>query len=58
MKVQQITVGYIDHMGTDLTVVNSARVSFNKSKDVFDEQDEKGSAPRVSHGHWASSPAC
>lgn len=53
MKVQQITVDYIDHMGTDLTVVNSARVSFNKSKDVFDEQDEKLIRYLAKHDHWS-----
>ena len=34
-------VEYVDHHGCDLTVVNAARVSFNKHKDVFDEQDER-----------------
>jgi thymidylate synthase (FAD) len=29
----QIKVDYIDHMGTDLSVVNAARVSFNKDSD-------------------------
>ena len=53
MKVQQITVDYIDHMGTDLTVVNSARVSFNKSKEVFDEQDEKLIRYLAKHDHWS-----
>ena len=28
-----IEVKYIDHMGSDLTVVNAARVSFNKKSD-------------------------
>lgn len=31
----------IDHMGTDLTVVNAARVSFHKESKEFVEQDEK-----------------
>ena len=53
MKVQQITVDYVDHMGTDLTVVNSARVSFNKSKEVFDEQDEKLIRYLAKHDHWS-----
>ena len=30
MKIAPITVDYVDHMGTDLTVVNAARVSFDK----------------------------
>lgn len=34
-------VTLIDSMGNDLSVVNAARVSFAKSKEVFDEKDEK-----------------
>lgn len=30
MKTAQITAAYMDHMGTDLTVVNAARASFDK----------------------------
>ncbi len=32
-------VRLIDHMGTDLTVVNAARVSFGKRKESFDGKD-------------------
>jgi len=35
-----IKVTYVDHMGTDLTVVNAARVSFNKQHDVYKEQED------------------
>ena len=35
-----IEATYIDHMGTDLTVVNAARVSFNKQHDVYKEQED------------------
>lgn len=31
MKTAQITASYVDHMGTDLTVVNAARASFDKT---------------------------
>lgn len=34
-------VEYVDHMGSDLTVVNAARVSFSNHKDVMDESDER-----------------
>ena len=34
-------VELVDHMGTDLTVVNSARVSFGKEKEEVDKKDEK-----------------
>ena len=34
-------INYVDHMGTDLTIVNSARVSFGKRKEELDERDTK-----------------
>ena len=34
-------VEYVEHMGTDLTVVNSARVSFGKHKEELDDKDRK-----------------
>lgn len=34
-------VTYLDHMGSDLSVANAARVSFGKRKDVFDEKDAR-----------------
>lgn len=34
-------VELVDHMGSDLSVVNAARVSMGKHKDVFDESDAK-----------------
>lgn len=43
---------YLDHMGDDLMVVNAARVSFNKSKDIFDQSDEKLISFLAKHGHW------
>ena len=33
MKVTQMNVDYVDHMGTDLSVVNAARVSFDKESE-------------------------
>ena len=53
MKTSEIKVDYIDHMGNDLTVVNSARVSFDKKKDIFDEQDEKLIKYLATHNHWS-----
>lgn len=32
-------VKLMDHMGSDLSIVNAARVSFGKRKEVFDERD-------------------
>ena len=37
----QMEVKLIDSMGSDLSVVNAARVSFAKQKEVMDESDEK-----------------
>jgi thymidylate synthase (FAD) len=35
----QIEATYIDHMGSDLSVVNAARVSFGKKHDTFQDKD-------------------
>jgi len=35
------TVELVDHMGSDLTIVNAARVSFGKHKNILGEKDEK-----------------
>ena len=44
---------YVDHMGSDLTVVNAARVSFDKHHDVLDEdRDPKLIKYLAAHGHW------
>lgn len=42
----------IDHMGTDLTVVNAARVSFSKHSDVLDEKDAKLIRYLARNNHW------
>lgn len=44
MKIQVLDKGHVDyvsHMGDDLTVVNAARVSFNKES-VWEEYDHEG----------------
>ena len=45
-------VEFIDSMGTDLTVVNAARVSFDKHHEMFTEGDEKLIAYLAKQGHW------
>jgi thymidylate synthase (FAD) len=45
-------VQYISHMGNDLTVVNAARVSFNKESEIFTERDEKLIKYLAKHKHW------
>ena len=47
-----IKAEYIDHMGSDLTVVNSARVSFNKESQEFTNQDEKLVSYLARHNHF------
>ncbi len=46
-------VELIDALGSDLTVVNSARVSFGKRKDTLDQSDERLIQYLVSHLHWS-----
>ena len=48
-----LKVELIDSMGTDLTVVNAARVSFGKQKDKFDDGDEKLIGYLAEHNHWS-----
>ena len=45
-------VDLIDFMGSDLTVVNAARVSFNKHHKEMTSGDEKLIAYLAKHGHW------
>lgn len=62
------TVALLDHLGTDLTIVNAARVSFDKESalvfDYYDKlneedkyklssQDEKLIKYLAKHGHWS-----
>ena len=47
-------VEYISHMGTDLSVVNAARVSFGSEKEEVDEKDIKLINYLMDHNH--SSP--
>lgn len=46
-------VTYIAHMGTDLMVVNAARVSFNKESAELDERDIKLLKYLARHQHWS-----
>ena len=36
----KLDVKYVDHMGTDLTIVNSARISMHKRSDKLSDKDE------------------
>ena len=46
-----MNVQLIDKMGSDLSVVNAARVSFAKRKEVIDEKDEKLIKYLAEHNH-------
>jgi len=46
-------VRLVDHMGTDLTVVNAARVSFGKRKEAFDDKDAELVSYLAAHEHTA-----
>jgi len=48
-----ITVTYKDHMGTDLSVVNAARVSFAKEHDTFQGDKDSGLIRFLArNNHW------
>ena len=51
-------VDYVQHMGSDLTVVNSARVSFGKNKAILDERDEKLISYLIKHRHTSVLEHC
>jgi thymidylate synthase (FAD) len=46
-------VELLSHFGDDLMSINSARVSFGKSKDMLDEKDERLIKYLVEHKHTA-----
>ena len=48
-----IKVEMIDKMGTDLSVVNAARVSYAKIKGQFEDKDTKLISFLAKHGHWS-----
>lgn len=47
------SVEYVDHMGSDISVVNAARVSFGKHKEVFDDDDERLLRYLITHEHMS-----
>lgn len=59
MKIADIDVEYLDHMGSDLTVVNAARVSFHKEHDEFDYTTDRGLIKYLAkHNHWSPFAHC
>lgn len=52
--MSKIAVQYIDHMGSDKSVVNAARVSFSKdNSEEFTSGDSKLISYLANHGHWS-----
>jgi len=51
-------VDYISHMGSDLTVVNSARVSFGVEKSELDNRDRKLIKYLIRHRHTSTLEHC
>ena len=53
-----MSVRVVDHMGSDLTVVNAARVSFGKTVSEMSEKDTKLIRYLAKHGHWSPFGHC
>tara|TARA_A100001011_G_scaffold374735_1_gene435538 strand:+ start:1028 stop:1741 length:714 start_codon:yes stop_codon:yes gene_type:complete len=51
-------VEYVQHMGEDITVVNSARVSFGKHKETIDAKDRKLIKYLIKHRHTSTLEHC
>jgi thymidylate synthase (FAD) len=51
-------VTLIDHMGSDLTVVNAARVSMGKESKAFSDKDAKLISYLAVHNHWTPFAHC
>ena len=54
MNFAEMSVEYVDHMGSDVNVVNAARVSFAKEVEEFNiEKDTKLINYLAKHNHWS-----
>ena len=57
LKLAEMQVDYVDHLGSDINVVNAARVSFAKEVEEFDlEKDSKLINYLAKHNHFT--PLC
>ena len=52
------SVEYISHMGSDLSIVNAARVSFGSEKEELDDKDKKLINYLVKHNHTSPFEHC
>ena len=48
------TVEYVQHMGEDITIVNSAKVSFGKHKEQIDDKDRRLIRYLIKHRHTST----
>ena len=48
-----MNIELIDKLGSDLSVVNAARVSYAKVKNEFEDKDTKLIGYLAKHGHWS-----
>lgn len=53
MKIAPISVEFVDKMGSDLSVVNAARVSFDKISESFSDGDHRLIDYLARHNHWS-----
>lgn len=53
MKTAEIKVELLDYMGSDVSVVNAARVSFGKEVQTLEPKDIKLIGYLAEHGHWS-----
>lgn len=55
IKLERSSAVYVDHMGSDKTVVNAARVSFSADniEVPFNEKDKKLISYLAKHNHWS-----
>lgn len=51
MKSADLRIEYVDHMGSDLTPVQAARISFDKSSTELSEKDRKLIGYLADHDH-------
>ena len=56
--MSEMSVRVVDHMGSDLTVVNAARVSFGNTVSEMSEKDTKLIRYLAKHGHWSPFGHC
>ena len=53
-KGARVDVELIDHMGSDTSIVNAARVSFGKQKEEVDDKDKKLIKYLIRHRHTST----